>query len=197
MEPCWENVRDCKCLSEIGAYNCTCLVFLLRLIPDLLLSVLYELFYGNRSHGKSVCFSVLGHNSEDCGQSQSEKRGLLWVTAQSPAVWGGSLATLGHGGIQCEREVWTSPPFRGMEVRLQICSASKRSHWSLFPCNKTVFASLRKILLWWNRGKKANHQTYHKGVSGGVFRLRGFCCWKELPANWREQVSVTWGLEEA
>lgn len=35
---------------------------------------------------RSVYFSVLGHNSEDCGLSQSEECGLLWVTAQSPAV---------------------------------------------------------------------------------------------------------------
>lgn len=48
---------------------------------------------------------VLGHHSEDSGQSQSKARGLLWIPPQSPAVRGGSLAPFGYGCLQCEGEV--------------------------------------------------------------------------------------------
>lgn len=66
---------------------------------------------------------VLGNHSEDSGQSQSKARGLLWISPQSPAIGGGALAACGHGCLQCEGEIRTRPPTRGVEVRFYSAAA--------------------------------------------------------------------------
>lgn len=95
------------------------------------LSVEWKMHVGVLRLVRSVCFSVLGHNPEDRGQSQGEKRGVLRVAAQPPAVRGGSLAAPGHGGVQREGEIRTGPPAGRMEVRASICSVAKASPMSL------------------------------------------------------------------
>lgn len=68
-----------------------------------------------------------GHHPEDRGQPQSEARGLLRISAQSPAVRGGSLAPPGHGRLQREGEVRARTPAGGVEVRPRACCG--RSRW--------------------------------------------------------------------
>uniref|UniRef100_A0A7N5P5F3 Focal adhesion kinase 1 n=2 Tax=Ailuropoda melanoleuca TaxID=9646 RepID=A0A7N5P5F3_AILME len=61
-----------------------------------------------------------GHHSEDSGQSQSKARGLLWISPQSPAVRGGSLAPFGYGCLQCEGEVELAHPPEEWKYELRI-----------------------------------------------------------------------------